>query len=246
MLWCGWKLLPKLNHPLRLEKIPWRTLRYCTRKVVAKTKNKLKYVHLHFDVEVSVTLLDSLSNNLNGSVQLGDALRSVEGGRCHDVLGRGYQVDLDWHLLCRLGQARFKGSFHSVDTFVPIARHLDVWQRRCEKKEQYSLPPLHTHTHTRTHTEVYLKSMNALLNCQGHIIVPLTVIHVHSSKCFVLHHRRMLLCCCIFLFCHQCSLALQTLGNYSSLSFDINLHVHGVGWTFYGIGGLATCTDTLF
>ena len=64
--------------------------------------------YLHLDVEVTITLLNILSDDLNGCVKLGNAFCSVQSGCCHDVLGRGNQIDLDWHLFSRLGKASFE------------------------------------------------------------------------------------------------------------------------------------------
>ena len=82
--------------------------------------------YLHLDVEVTVTLLNSLSDDLNGCVKLGNAFCSVKSGRCHDVLGRGNQVDLDGHLFRRLSEPSFERGFHCINAFIPVAGHLNV------------------------------------------------------------------------------------------------------------------------
>ena len=48
------------------------------------------YTYLHFDVELSITLFDVFSYDLDGCVQLCNALCSVQRGSCHHILRRGY------------------------------------------------------------------------------------------------------------------------------------------------------------
>lgn len=60
-------------------------------------EHKLKkkgQANLHFEVELPLILLNSLSDHLDGSTESCNALISIQCCGCHDVLGRGYQINL--------------------------------------------------------------------------------------------------------------------------------------------------------
>ena len=86
--------------------------------------------YLHLYAKLPVTLLNVDPDDLDGSVELCDALCSIQSGGGHDVLRWGDEVDLDGVCLGGLVQPSPERSLHCINAFVAIAGHLNVCRGR--------------------------------------------------------------------------------------------------------------------